>query len=131
VAKHLGAGLIADSAGNLYGTTQIGGASGNGVVFKLSPSGTETVLHAFTGGSDGGAPICDLVADSAGNLYGTTAQGGGASGSGVVFKLAGTGFVTVPFNAFSGKLESGTPLILTPASPWGAPATGSIPPPNR
>ena len=47
------AGLIADRAGNLYGTTSRGGASGNGVVFKLSPSGTETVLYAFTGGSDG------------------------------------------------------------------------------
>src|SRR3984893_1833366 len=80
------AGLIADRAGNLYGTTTYGGASGIGVVFKLSPSGTETVLHSFTGGGSGG-----LVADRAGNLYGTT--GGGAAGKGVVFKLSGTGFV--------------------------------------
>ncbi|HEY4847737.1 MAG TPA: choice-of-anchor tandem repeat GloVer-containing protein, partial [Methylocella sp.] len=44
------AGLIADNAGNLYGTTSNGGAFGQGVVFKLSPGGTETVLHSFTGG---------------------------------------------------------------------------------
>jgi hypothetical protein len=46
------------------------------VVFKLSPGGTETVLHSFTGGSDGGNPAAGLIADSSGNLYGTTADGG-------------------------------------------------------
>src|SRR3984893_16828429 len=61
--------------GNLYGTTQGGGASlcfgsGWGVVFTLSPSGTETVLYSFTG-SDGAFPLVGLIADSAGNLYGT------------------------------------------------------------
>ena len=45
-----GAGLIADRAGNLYGTTRFGGASNAGVVFKLSPGGTETVLHSFRRG---------------------------------------------------------------------------------
>ena len=69
------AALIADSAGNLYGTTFYGG-SGCGVVFKLSPSGTETVLYSFTGGSDGRLPVAGLIADRAGNLYGTTAGGG-------------------------------------------------------
>jgi uncharacterized repeat protein (TIGR03803 family) len=80
------AGLIADNAGNLYGTTRNG-------VFKLSPGGTETVLHSFTG-SDGAVPLAGLIADSAGNLYGTTAVGG-ASGNGTVFKLAGTGFAVL------------------------------------
>ncbi|MGH6850219.1 MAG: choice-of-anchor tandem repeat GloVer-containing protein [Methylocella sp.] len=84
-------GLIADSSGNLYGTTIFGGASNAGVVFKLSPTGTETVLYSFTGGSDGAFPQAGLYADSNGNLFGTT-NGGGASGNGVVFKLAGTGF---------------------------------------
>ena len=88
------AGLIADSSGNLYGTTSRGGASGNGVVFKLSPEGTETVLHSFTGGSDGANPQAGLIADSSGNLYGTT-SGGGASGNGVVFKLSPAGTETV------------------------------------
>jgi uncharacterized repeat protein (TIGR03803 family) len=83
--------LIADSSGNLYGTAILGGGSGCGVVFKLVPGGTETVLYSFTGGSDGGGPGAGLIADSSGNLYGTT-EGGGVSGCGgtcgVVFKLA-------------------------------------------
>jgi uncharacterized repeat protein (TIGR03803 family) len=67
------AGLIADGAGNLYGTTFGGGASFNGLVFKLAPDGTETVLYSFAGGpSDGAAPYAGLIADRAGNLYGTT-----------------------------------------------------------
>jgi uncharacterized repeat protein (TIGR03803 family) len=95
------AGLIADRAGNLYGTTSGGGASGRGVVFKLAPNGIETVLHSFAGSpSDGASPLAGLIADRAGNLYGTTA-GGGASSNGAVFKLAGTGFVTDTYT-FSG-----------------------------
>lgn len=70
------AGLIRDSAGNLYGATTSGGAFGNGTVFKLNTTGEETVLHSFTGGADGGQPFAGLVRDAAGNLYGTTAGGG-------------------------------------------------------
>src|ERR1700731_1099614 len=77
--RHLGitavesrASLIRDSAGNFYGTTAYGGASNWGVVFKLDTAGTETVLHSFTGGADGGYPLAGLIGDSAGNLYGTT-----------------------------------------------------------
>ena len=107
------AGLIADSAGNLYGATTGGGASGQGVVFKLAPDGTETVLHAFTGGSDGAYPgVGPLIADSAGNLYGTT-QVGGASGQGVVFKLApnGTGGWTESvLYSFTGGSDGGQPF---------------------
>ncbi len=85
-------GLIFDKAGNLYGTASGGGAGGDGVVFKLTPrSGGkwwgEKVLHAFTGGDDGAVPAAGLIFDSAGNLYGTT-QNGGGSGYGTVFKLA-------------------------------------------
>jgi uncharacterized repeat protein (TIGR03803 family) len=68
--------MAEDSNGNLYGTTNGGGASNRGVVFKLSPSGTETMLHSFTG-SDGANPLAGLIADSNGNLYG----GGGMSRS--------------------------------------------------
>lgn len=64
--------LVRDLAGNLYGTTEFGGASGQGVVFKLDPRGTETVLHNFTGGADGGVPYAALIRDLAGDLYGTT-----------------------------------------------------------
>ncbi len=93
--------LIADNSGNLYGTTDLGGgigcAGGCGTVFKLAPDGTSyKVLHSFAGfPSDGANPITDLIADSSGNLYGTTGGGGGAD-SGTVFKLTGTGFVTTP-----------------------------------
>jgi len=102
------AGLIFDSKGNLYGTTQSGGYSRPcwgvnprcGVVFKLSPpiggvSGpwTEDVLHIFTGGSGGVFPLSSLIFDSKGNLYGTTSSGGNGGslcpqGCGVAFKLS-------------------------------------------
>jgi len=70
----------------LYGATNSGGASGAGVVLKLDTAGNETVLYNFTGGADGGYPSGGVVRDSTGNCYGT-ASGGGASGSGVVYKL--------------------------------------------
>ncbi|MGH9206790.1 MAG: choice-of-anchor tandem repeat GloVer-containing protein, partial [Acidimicrobiales bacterium] len=103
------AGLIADSSGNLYGTTSEGGASNNGVVFKLSPDGTETVLHTFAGGSsDGANPRAGLIADSSGNLYGTTGSGG-ASNDGVVFKLTPGGTETV-LHTFMGGGDGAFPL---------------------
>lgn len=81
--------LHMNSAGALYGTTDGGGlAQDEGTVFKLSQSGgswTETVLHNFTG-SDGASPFAGLVADSAGNLYGTTTAGG-TYGFGTAFEI--------------------------------------------
>jgi uncharacterized repeat protein (TIGR03803 family) len=84
------AGLIFDKAGNLYGTTNGGGAHrALGTVFRLTPntdgSWTESVLHSFNG-SDGAAPIAGLIFDGAGNLYGTASSGGSANG-GAAFKL--------------------------------------------
>jgi uncharacterized repeat protein (TIGR03803 family) len=82
--------LTMDAAGNLYGTTQgYPGAGDWGTAFKLTLSNgvwTETVLHRFTGGKDGGYPLSNLVLDSTGNLYGTTNLGG--KGYGVVFQIA-------------------------------------------
>ena len=83
--------LILDAAGNLYGTTLGGGATGNGTVFELTSSAggtwTETVLHNFVNdGTDGFLPVSNLIFDAAGNLYGTT-NGGGAYKFGIVFKL--------------------------------------------
>jgi len=69
------AGLVADSAGNLYGTTMTGGQSGNGTIFKLDKTGKETVLYSFSGGIDGSSPQSGLIMDSAGSLYGTTYYG--------------------------------------------------------
>ncbi len=89
------AGLVMDSAGDLFGTTLYGGASGFGTVFELvNSSGTysEKVLHSFTGigtgtGTDGADPYAQLVLDSSGNLYGTTSFGGGTVGLGTIFEL--------------------------------------------
>jgi uncharacterized repeat protein (TIGR03803 family) len=91
------AGVIRDSAGNLYGTTNSGGAAGAGLVFKVSASGHQTVLYTFTGGADGGNPYGALIRDSAGNLYGTTNQGG-ISNAGVVYKVDASGQETVLYN---------------------------------
>jgi uncharacterized repeat protein (TIGR03803 family) len=95
-------GLVRDKDGNLYGTTEFGGDPncgnqnvGCGMVYKLAPDGTETMLHAFEGGSaDGAYPSSALLRDRHGNLYGTTWQGGqgcGSTGCGVVYKIAPNG----------------------------------------
>jgi uncharacterized repeat protein (TIGR03803 family) len=107
-------GLIPDATGNLYGTTAYGGASSGGVVFELSPTGTETVLYSFTGGADGANPYGGLVLDAAGNLYGTTVGGGTPSACtqptcGVVFKLGASRTETV-LHTFTGAADGGLPL---------------------
>jgi uncharacterized repeat protein (TIGR03803 family) len=84
------AGLVFDGGGNLYGTTAFGGTYASGTVFKLTPGAknkwTETLLHSFTGGSDGWSPYSGLAIDGANNLYGTAIKGG-ATGNGVVFQI--------------------------------------------
>ena len=85
------AGVTPDAAGNLYGTTQIGGTFGAGTVYRLSHTSEGklryTVIYQFTGGNDGGNPLGSLVFDAKGNAYGT-ASSGGAGGEGVVFELS-------------------------------------------
>jgi uncharacterized repeat protein (TIGR03803 family) len=111
------AGLIRDTSGTLYGTTRNGGTSGCfpddgcGTVFKLDKSGNETVLHRFAGLADGKQPTSGLIFDTLGNLYGTTAGGGGKNGKrdGVVFKLDKTGNQTVLYT-FSGGTDGALPL---------------------
>ena len=100
--------LIRDSAGNLYGTTTTGGdpVCGCGVVFKMDHTGKETVLYSFKGGQDGTFPGARLFRDSAGNLYGTTFQGG--LGNGIVFKLDKTGRETVLYR-FRGGSDGANP----------------------
>ena len=84
-------GLIFGQRGDLYGTTYYAGANDFGTVYKLSHkrgTWTESVLYSFKGGRDGASPISSLVSDAAGNLYGTTSDGGAASCvCGVIFKL--------------------------------------------
>jgi uncharacterized repeat protein (TIGR03803 family) len=116
--------LIEDSAGNLYGTTSAGGGicpaigGGNsvcGTIFRLAPDGTETVLYAFKGESDGWAPSGGLLSDKHGNLYGATEAGGnytdacGMSGCGTVFKLAPHGKKTILHN-FTGDADGESPV---------------------
>jgi uncharacterized repeat protein (TIGR03803 family) len=83
-------GVVLDAAGNLYGTTEEGGAGGLGTVFELTPNQngtwTENVLHSFAGGSDGATPLSWPTLDAAGNLDGTTNQGG-PSNAGTVYKV--------------------------------------------
>ena len=85
------AGLVMDGAGNLYGTTEGGGASVQGTVFEIDAAGTESVLYSFAGNTDGSSPQADLLRDSAGNLYGTTFSGGASSAYGTVFKISAAG----------------------------------------
>lgn len=80
-----GANVTLDDAGNLYGTTDFGGSASDGVVFKLAPDGTETLLHTFSG-PDGQDPDGAVLMMPNGDLYGTTGSGG-ASDSGVLFVL--------------------------------------------
>lgn len=88
------AALIIDDAGNLYGTASGGGANYGGIIFKLAPDGTETVLYSFGAGNDGSDPVDGLTKDSAGNFYGTT-QYGGRDFWGTIFRLAPDGTETV------------------------------------
>jgi uncharacterized repeat protein (TIGR03803 family) len=118
------AGLVLDSSGNLYGTTQLGGAHNSGIVFELSPQAdgtwTETVLYDFCSQSqctDGSTLYGGLVFDSVGNLYGTT-HSGGAHNAGTVFELTphvdGNWTETVLHNfnhkLFNGKGDGFAPL---------------------
>jgi uncharacterized repeat protein (TIGR03803 family) len=106
-------GVILDNAGNLYGATQGGGTSFAGTVFKLNTTGKKTVLYSFLGGADGVYPAAGVIADAAGNLYGTTQYGGGLNcfgdGCGTVFKLEKTGKETVLYS-FTGGADGASPV---------------------
>ncbi len=110
-----GGAVVFDNAGNLYGTTPDGGMYGVGVVYQLSLSGghwTQKVLHAFTGGDDGGVgSLGALLLDNAGSLYGVT-EIGGAYSAGTAFKLSpGTGgtWTLTTLYAFQGQPDAAFP----------------------
>lgn len=109
--------LLLDSKGNIYGATDAGGTHGAGVVFKLDPSGVETVLHSFLGKpGDGAQPEGGLVTDSAGNAYITT-EGGGAFGQGAILSMNSKGQGALLYS-FTGGADGGKPVagvILDPA----------------
>ena len=104
--------VVQDSSGNLYGTTEFGGAYSGGTVFKLTAKGKFSLLHSFGGtAADGLEPIAPLLLDDNGNLYGTTLAGGGCSagtsniGCGTVFKINSSGKESV-IHAFQGDNSS-------------------------
>jgi len=100
-------GLVQGADGNLYGTTTAGGTSGDGTVYRITPSGTLTNLWSFTGGADGANPNAGLAWGTDGNLYGTTAAGG-ANGDGTVFRITPTGTLS-NLCAFQGCLDGADP----------------------
>jgi uncharacterized repeat protein (TIGR03803 family) len=97
-----------DANGNLYGTTIAGGDFGTGILYKLAPDGSFTVLHSFGGSGDGEYGVGRLVMDSDGSLYGVTTEGGGACDCGTVFKLAPDGTYTV-LHRFAGGSDGEYP----------------------
>jgi uncharacterized repeat protein (TIGR03803 family) len=97
--------LYEDTGGNLYGTTNAGGAYRSGTVFKFA-DGAESLLHSFSGGSgiagitdDGASPVSALIQGTDGNFYGTTGAGG-AYQSGTVFRITPAGAETVLYSFF-------------------------------
>ncbi len=109
--------LETDSAGNIYGTTVLGGDFGGGTVFQLRPTPdgwVHTVLYSFTGGADGGEPYKGVTLDREGNLYGTAVTGGSGScegGCGVVYKLTNSGgtWTQSVIHAFTGGDDGSGP----------------------
>ena len=125
--------LIRDPAGNLYGTTQFGGTSNRGLIYKLNANGKQSILYTFTGGSDGGIPIGRLLRDPQGNLYGITSLGGDATCScGTVFKLTTNGSLKV-LHAFKGGKDGvqnqGQPelgLVMIKGNLYGSASFGGV-----
>jgi uncharacterized repeat protein (TIGR03803 family) len=105
--------IIFDAQGNLYGTASTGGKNkpacrvgpsiGCGVIFKLTPSGTETTLHEFGGHPDGAQPLCGLLLNSDGDLLGTTREGGATEYGGTVFAISTAGANYTVIHRFTPK----------------------------
>jgi uncharacterized repeat protein (TIGR03803 family) len=104
-------GVFFDKAGNFYGTTLLGGVSGNGTVYQVKPSGIEHVLYSFAGGIDAVNPAAAVTVDGHGNLYGTTSFGG-AYGNGAVYKLthSSSGWTETVLYSFQGLNDGANPV---------------------
>jgi uncharacterized repeat protein (TIGR03803 family) len=107
--------VVQDSAGNFYGLAELGGAHSKGAIYKIDPSGTETVLYSFTGGADGGKPQGGLFLDTDGTLYGVTDSGGDTScaistaGCGTIFKFDTAGTLTT-LHTFTNGADGAFPV---------------------
>ena len=125
-------GVAMDRAGNLYGGTyEGGGACGCGVIYKIDTNGNQTVLHTFTGGTDGGAPNGFVSVDSAGNVYGAALSGGnqnfcGGLGCGLVFKIDSNGNETelYDFTGADGALPNAAFLMDAQGNLYGTTIAG-------
>jgi len=107
--KNPWAGLAQGGDGKLYGTTEYGGTSTLGTVFKITTSGTLARLYSFTGSSDGAQPLAGLAQGSDGNLYGVTSGGGApTSRDGTVFKISTNGALTSLYS-FTGGNDGARP----------------------
>jgi uncharacterized repeat protein (TIGR03803 family) len=110
-------GVTLDAAGNIYGTTYVGGASGSGAVFRLTQNGngswTEYVLHSFGGTDDGAEAFVPVVVDSSGNVFGITFKGG-TDDYGIVFELTESSgsWTENILHTFSGGADGGYPTSL-------------------
>jgi uncharacterized repeat protein (TIGR03803 family) len=103
-----GAPLLGSKGGIYYGTTASGGASNAGTVFSFNAQSRQvTILHSFTGPSDGAQPNGGLITDSSGNLYGTTSYGG-AYNQGTLFEITAAGAESVLYS-FTGGIDGGVP----------------------
>jgi uncharacterized repeat protein (TIGR03803 family) len=113
--------LVEGTDGNFYGTAQSGGTSNYGTVFKITPSGTLTTLHSFSG-ADGAAPYGSLLLAANGDFYGT-ANVGGADGAGTLFTMTSSGALTTLYNFCS---QSGCPDGQYPVGPLTQGTDGDI-----
>ena len=100
--------MLLDAQGNLYGTTDDGGANSNGTVFKVDTAGNETVIYSAAAGPEWGAQLGAI--DLQGNIYGTT-RGGGADSEGSVFKIGSSNVFTTLYS-FTGGTDGGNPRGL-------------------
>jgi uncharacterized repeat protein (TIGR03803 family) len=116
-ASRPASGLIRDAAGNLYGTSWMGGSANSGVVYMLTPvtgGWREKIIHSFDGVLDGAAPFDNVVMDATGSLYGATSQAG-ANNQGTVFKLTPSSdglWIYSVLYAFTGREDGGQPEAL-------------------
>ncbi len=133
------AGLVLATDGNFYGTTWIGGASGPGTVFRITPQGALTTIYSFCtqpNCSDGGFPEAALIEGSDGNLYGTTSAGGNAGcangGCGVAFRISLSGEMTILYsfcnlqNCADGSFPVGGLIQATDGNFYGTTSTGGL-----
>ncbi len=122
------AGLVQATDGNFYGTTEYGGASGWGTVFKVTSSGKLSTLHSFNGGVDGAYPTASLIQAADGNFYGTTSEGGTNGNGGTVYKMTANGTITIlhQFGAGDGAKPAAALVQGTDGNLYGTTETGGL-----